>query len=480
MEAARAARERRRGFAVCIAVATLTILDLSKVTVGVPSIESSLKAAPSELQLVVAGFALAFGLALIPAGRLGDLRSRKRMLIIGVVLFTLASALCALAPTIELLVVARIAQGVAAGIQMPQVLGIIQQLFQGDDRARAFGTFGATVGLATALGPALGGLLIAIGGPVDGWRWMFWMNVPLGIAAALLAMRFLPGDGARKHGRTDLDLVGTGLLGISTVSLMLPFVLTTGGPEDDPRRWLWLLLFAGAAAGLLGWERRYVKQGRSPVLDVRLFSIASYRNGLLVVTAYYAGLPALFLLTTLFLQQGLGLPPVFAGMVSIPYAVAAAGTAWLGGRLIGRYGRRVVLVGLVVALGGTGLIAAASTHPTAATVPWLIAAAMIVAGLGGGLVISPNQTLALAEVPLPDAGLAGSMTQVGQRVGTALGVAVVLSVFLGTLARRSPVTGESAAYHDAFILGLAATICLMAVALVFSLFDLKHGRRRAG
>ncbi len=206
-------RIRWEAFAVCAAVASLTIMDLSKINVGLPAIELSLGGGPTELQLIVAGYALAFGLALVPAGRLGDIGSRKRLFVIGLTTFTLTSVFCAIAPNIELLVIGRILQGVTAGIQMPQVLGLIQQLFQGPERGKAFGFFGAIIGLSTAFGPTLGGLLIAVGGETDGWRLMFWMNVPLGILALIFAVRLLPSSQQHEKVKTELDTVGILLLG---------------------------------------------------------------------------------------------------------------------------------------------------------------------------------------------------------------------------------------------------------------------------
>jgi MFS family permease len=226
-------RARWQAFAVAVSVAALTILDLSKVNVGLPSIEKSLGAGATELQVIVAGYALAFGLALVPSGRLGDIYSRKIMFVIGLSGFTAASLVCALAPNIETLVIGRVLQGVAAGVQMPQVLGLVQQLFRGEARGRAFGVFGATIGVSTAFAPSLGGLLILLGGPEDGWRLLFWMNIPLGVAAIFFALRLLPHrTGPRRD--SNLDLIGVLLLGIATFSLLFPFVLTTG---DLPRRW---------------------------------------------------------------------------------------------------------------------------------------------------------------------------------------------------------------------------------------------------
>lgn len=466
-----------RAFAVAVGVAALTILDLSKLNVGLPSIEDSLDAGPTELQVILAGYTLAFGLTLVPAGRLGDIYSRKLMFIIGLSGFTTASLGCALAPNITVLIVARIVQGLAAGILMPQVLGLIQQLFQGPERGRAFGVFGATVGVSTAFAPALGGLLIAVGGEEQGWRLLFWMNVPLGIIALIAAALMLPNTTPEPGRNTDLDLVGVLILGVATFSLLFPFVTTTGNGDDDPLRWLWLIIAAAAAIGFFRWERSYKRRGRSPVVHFDLFQLSSYRNGLLLATSYFAALPAIFLLSTLFLQEGLGLIPVYAGLVSVPFALSSAVSAWIGGRLVDRIGRPLVIVGLIgVILGYTlDLILAITLPPEVAA--YGMAAALLVAGAGGGLVLAPNQTLTLAEIPLAEGGVAGSMTQLGQRIGTAVGVAAGSSTFFATLTREAGVVMPIDAYQDAFRNGVLIAIGLMAVALVIAVLDLR-GRRR--
>ncbi|MEX1079272.1 MAG: MFS transporter [Homoserinimonas sp.] len=465
-------RIRWEAFAVCAAVASLTIMDLSKINVGLPTIENSLGGGPTELQLIVAGYALAFGLALVPAGRLGDIGSRKSMFIIGLTSFTLASVLCALAPTIELLVIGRILQGVAAGIQMPQVLGLIQHLFRGQERGKAFGLFGAIIGLSTAFGPTLGGLLIAVGGEADGWRLMFWMNVPLGILALLFAIRLLPSDQQHESAKTELDIVGILLLGAAVFSLMLPFVLTTGRPGDDPNRWFWLIGFVIAGVLFVLWEKNFLARGKSPVIRFSLLRLQSYRNGILVASAYFAAMPAIFLLTTLYLQQGLGLAAVFAGMVTIPFALVSAYTSWIGGRLVNQYGRRLVLAGLALVFTGFALALPISAYSPTELVPWLLSAAMILAGAGGGFVISPNQTLTLRDVPVVQGGVAGSVAQVGQRAGTAIGVAVATSTYFATIYREGGAPTE-VVYADAFHNGLYVALGLILAALVFGVLDLK-------
>lgn len=470
-------RMRWQGFGVAVAVAALTILDLSKVNVGLPSIERSLDAGSSELQAIVAGYALAFGLALVPSGRIGDLYSRKAMFIIGLSAFTVTSLLCAIAPNVTILVVCRFLQGIAAGIQMPQVLGLIQQLFTGAERGRAFGIFGATVGLGTAFGPTIGGLLIAVGGPTDGWRLLFWMNIPLGVLLLVFAARLLPSQQLHNAENRGFDPVGVVLLGAATLSLMLPFVLTTGGPDDDPRRWLLLVAAAALVAVFVYWERRYQRAGRSPVVHFSLFKLGSYRNGILLAAAYFAALPATFLLTTLYLQQGLGLEPVFAGMVTIPFALASAVTAYLGGRLVEKRGRALVVAGLATVIVGFLLVLAAAVLPSPELTPWLMAAALTVAGAGGGFVIAPNQTLTLADIPAAEGGVAGSIAQVGQRVGTAVGVAAVTAVFFSTMYAEADDPSRLDLYHDGFRNGLFVSLALIGAALVLGLVDLRQRRR---
>ncbi|WP_084361797.1 MFS transporter [Herbiconiux solani] len=473
-------RARWQAFAVCVGVAALTILDLSKVNVGLPSIERSLGADSTALQIIVAGYALAFGLALVPSGRLGDLYSRRVMFIVGLSGFTVASALCAIAPNIQILLIARILQGVAAGVQMPQVLGLVQQLFQGEERGRAFGLFGATIGVATAFGPTLGGLLIAIGGPTDGWRLLFWMNVPLGVIALLFALRLIPKAQPHPPGPRNLDLIGILLLGASVFTFMLPFVLTTGGPDDNPLRWFWLAGTVVAVALFIVWERRYEAAGKSPAIHFALFKLSSYRNGLLLAAAYFAAIPSVFLLTTLFLQEGLGFEPVFAGMVSIPFALTSAVSSLIGGRLVTRYGRSLVVLGLVIAFVGFVLLLLAAVLPPAEDAIWFMAGAMAIAGAGGGLVISPNQTLTLAEIPVTEGGVAGSMAQVGQRVGTAVGVAAATAIFFSTLYREGPgSTDDVMLYHDGFRNGFLVTLGILLVALVIGLLDLRRRKVQA-
>lgn len=468
---------RWRAFWVCVTVAAITILDLSKVNVALPSIETALGADSTQLQLIVSGYVLTFGLFLVPMGRLGDQRSRRALFIIGLSLFTLSSLVCALAPNTTVLLVARLVQGVAAGIQMPQVLGLIQQLFQGKERGRAFGLFGATVGIATAFGPTLGGLLIAVGGPTDGWRWTFWMNIPLGLIAIALAAWVLPSTRVRTRKPLELDPFGVVLFAFAVVALMLPFLFTTGSPDDNAQRWWLLVVFVLFAAAFVAWERRYAASGRKPLIPFALFKIASYRNGTLLQTAYFTALPAMFLLTTLYLQTGLGLEPVFAGMVTIGFALASAVSSLIGGNLVERFGRQIVVWGLALVLVCVGGLMLTALYVPDAVTPWVMAAAMTIGGVGGGLVIAPNQTLTLADIPVKQGGLAGSVGQLGQRIGAAVGTAVGLALFYATIYREDGSAAQSVVFHDAYGFGMIAVGLFIAVAFVIAVVDLSARKR---
>lgn len=465
-------RARWRAYGVAVGVASLTILDLAKINVAIPAISTVLGAGATEVQLLLSGFVLAFGLVLVPSGRIGDLYSRRFMFLLGLSLFTLASVAGTVAPTIELLIASRIAQGFAAGVLMPQVLGLVQQLFQGRERGQAFGIFGAVIGLSTAFGPTIGGFLVGVGGDDFGWRLLFAMNVPLGVAAFVMAFRLLPRAQDNSGAVRDFDLLGTALLGATTFSLMLPFVLTTGTETDDPARWWWLMAAFGAGVLFVLWEKTYLARGKVAIIDFELFRISSFRNGILISSFYFAALPATFIVLTLFLQRGLGFSPVVAGMVTIPFALVSAYTSYRSGKVVHKRGRPLVVVGLLAVLAGFGLVVLASVTIPDPFMPWAVAVAMTLAGAGGGAVISPNQTLMLEDIPVHQGGLAGSLAQVGQRIGTAIGLAAALSVFFFVLADEAN-EPLSVAYHDAFAIALTVVVGLVALALVFALLDTK-------
>ena len=448
----------------------MVLLDVSIVNVALPSIRSGLHAAQSELQWVVSGYALTFGLLLVPAGRIGDLKGRRNVFVTALALFTLASAACGAAPSSVLLVVARLAQGLAGGTLTPQISATIQEMFSGRERGRAFGYFGTTVGISTAIGPLLGGLLIALFGDSEGWRAVFYVNIPIGLVAIPLAWRLLPArDRSAATRRHDLDPVGVLLLGIGVVTLLLPFV-----EEREWGAWKWWLVPLSAALLLVfvWWERRYTARGRESLVDLRLFARRSYSFGSSLITLYFAGFTPLFFVFTLFLQVGLGYSALAAGLAITPFALGSAVAATVGGRLVSDLGRRLIAIGLaVVVVGFVGAVVAVHAVPQHGT-GWATAIPLLVAGLGGGLVIAPNQAITLSEVPVQQAGTASGLLQTGQRVGAAVGIAAVGSAFFAAVASSH---GD---FADGFERGLTVAVCFVAASLILAGSELVLGRKK--
>lgn len=472
-------RRRWRAYWVCVFVAALTIAEISKVNVALPAIDEAFEANSTELQLIVAGYVLAFGLTLVPAGRLGDHGFRKTLFIAGLLLFITSSLVCALAPSGLVLIVMRLVQGVAAGMQMPQSIGLIQELFQGAERGKVFGLLGATIFIASALGPTLGGLLIALGGPEDGWRGVFWMNLPVGVAALAVAIWLLPRG--QKHPRQPVsaDVIGTAIFAMTVLTLMVPFLLTTGSPEDSPARWWFLVPFVLGVAGFVAWERHYERRGRDPLVPLRLFRISSFRNGILLATAYFASIPSMFLLTALFLQEAFGVEPVYAGLVTVSAAIAGAFASWGGGLSLNRFGRAVVVTGLAAVIVGSMLLVVVALVVSPAATPWVMAGVMVIVGFGGGLVVSPNQALTLADIPVRRGGLAGSVGQLGQRIGTTIGAAAALAFYYSTITRESSGgVDHVAAHQQGYMYGMLCAVIFLALAFVVGVVDL-DARRRA-
>ncbi|AXR74821.1 MFS transporter [Auritidibacter sp. NML130574] len=473
-------------FTVCAVTAILTILDLVKVNVVLTPIRETLGATTTDNQLIVAGYVLAFGVALVPAGRLGDTWNRKSMFLIGLVTFTIASLVAMLSISSTMLVTARIVQGIAAGTLMPQVLGIIQNLFQGQERGKALGFFGASIGLGTSFGPAVGGLFIGALGPELGWRWTFGMNVPLVIIVLPLAIWLLPKDQPRDVRDRQLDLVGVGLLAATVLFMMLPFVLTSGTDQDIPARWLLLVLGVIAGAGFVIWEFRYKAQGKSPVLDFALFRYSSYRYGVIITSLWFAMMPPLFLVMTLYNQQGLGHSALVVGLITVPWAVVSAiAAAWVG-RYTLRYAPQLVFAGLILFIIALLSLALGARIVSAEYTPLIMAIIMGVAGIAPGIVMSANQMRSLIDVPLPQAGVAGSFYQVGQRVGNAIGVAVATAVFYSMTAHLPVNAGKDVEeirpetareYLNAFDVSILVLVVFGLVALFVAIVDWRGSKR---
>jgi EmrB/QacA subfamily drug resistance transporter len=455
---------RWRALAVVLVAGFMVLLDVSIVNVALPSIATGLHAGDSALQWIVSGYALSFGLVLVAGGRVGDARGRRPTLVLGLAVFTLASAACGAASSPLMLVVARLVQGLGGGLVTPQNSGLIQGLFRGEERGRAFGLFGSVVGVSTAIGPLIGGVLIQLAGVSHGWRWIFLVNVPIGILGIVLAYRTVPHRKREKGERTDYDPVAAVLLGVATVLVLLPFVESrawTGGLK-------WTLLVPAALLGyaFVRWERTYRARGHEPMVDLGLFRRRSYTYGTLLGMAYFAGFTGVFFVYSQFLQDGFGYSALMAGLASMPWAIGAALSSVLAGRVVFRFGRALVATGL--ALVTLGLLASyvliGLVHSDA--VGWALAAPFFVAGIGNGIVITPNQSLTLSEVPPRQGGAAGGVLQTGQRIGSAAGIAATGSLFYSLLPD----------FPSAARAGFLVIVGLLGVALLIAIVDMINDR----
>ncbi len=466
-ERRQAGHGRWKALAVALLAGFMTLLDVSIVNVALPSIRTGLQAGESALQWIVSGYALTFGLVLVPSGRLGDARSRRVVFMVGVALFTLSSAAAGMSRSVGWLVTARLIQGVAGGVINPQISGLIQQWFRGAERGRAFGMLGGTIGIATAVGPLTGGLLIGAEGSQDGWRWVFYVNVPVGIVALVLAWRFLPARPFLGGKKESLDPFGVLLLGGGVALLLLPFV--------EQREWQgtgkWLLIFAAVVTltCFVLWERHYGTR-RAPLVDLRLFTTRSYAMGAALILLYFAGFSAIFFIYTLYVQNGVGYTPLQAGLAMTPFAIGSGIASIIGGRLVSRFGRPLVAGGLfLVAVGFVAVDVAVHLVP-GPRVALATALPLFVGGLGSGLVIAPNQTITLSEVSPERGGVAGGVLQTGQRIGAAIGIAAVGAVFF------SAVAATKGSWATGFEHGLVVLLAFVAAAFAVAVADLIAAR----
>lgn len=467
--------DRWRILAVLLVAVFMSLVGVSIVNVGLPSIQQGLGASQAQIQWVLSGYALTFGVVLVAAGRAGDIFGRGFLFILGVAIFTLASLAAGFATDPVVLTIARFVQGLGSGLLNPQGVGMIQQYFRGAERGRAFGMFGSMVGISVGVGPLLGGLLIHLGGPAEGWRWMFFVNVPVGLLALALALAWFPRPLLQlPRGRTTrkalsaLDPVGALLLGLAVLALLLPFIEA----RATVSAWWWALLPVGAVLLLawLHWERRYKAAGHSPMVDLAIFRVRSFSYGSTLIGLYFLGVTSVWVLLALYMQQGLGHTALESGLIGLPNAIASALAANWAGRHVLRLGRKVVVGGMLSVLLGLALsVLVIELEDHGIGSEWWLLATLAFVGLGQGAVVSPNQTLTLAEVPLEYAGSSGGIMQTGQRIGTSIGIAIITAVSFTVLPHSDWAQAITAGF------GLIGIIILSALAV--SVIDLRHRQK---
>jgi len=419
--------------AVVVAAQFMFVVDAFIVNVAIPSIRAGLGASAAEIEAVIVAYQIAYAALVITGGRLGDIFGRRRVFVAGVLAFTAASLWCGLASSGLELVLARMAQGMTAALMVPQVLATIHVLFPDAGRGRAFAVFGIALGLGGAAGFALGGWLLSLDLLGLGWRSVFLVNLLIGVAIALAALRLMP-EAARRPG-TRLDLQGAAMLFVSLTCLIGP---VTAGHQFGWPAWLWAVVAAGGGGfGLfLRFERRLERRGGLPLLDLALLGDRAFLRGLGAAFSFQLGNVSFYLVITLFTQGDLGFSPLQAGLAGVPLALAFTLASQMAGRWTAQGGIGVLLWGTAVQF--AGLIAVGSLAGFAAR-PGMAAlmAALAVFGFGQGLVMASLAGVVLATVQPAHAGSGAGLLNTVQQAAGALGVSLVgAAYFLGGRADR--------------------------------------------
>ena len=445
------------GLATVLLGAFLSIADFFIVNVALPTIDSRLHASSATLELVVAGYGVPYALLLVLGGRLGDLYGRRRLFMLGMASFTVFSLLCGLAPTAGALVAFRGLQGASAALMVPQVLATIQASCSSERRARALGLYGATAGVAAVVGQVAGGAIVAANIAGTSWRPIFLVNVPLGIVGLVLASRTVPATHSDEPAR--IDSLGTVLLAFSVLALLVP--LTEGRALGWPAWSIALLaLFVPAVAAFVLVERRLERVGGHPIVPPSLVRLPGMQRGLAIAAPFFAGFGAFMFVSALALQRGAGLGPLASGLALVPMAVAFLLASLATARLVARFGRRVVSVGALLQAVGLALLALTLFGVWPHVDALNLAPAMIVAGVGQGLIMSPLFGVVLSGVPAGRAGVGSGVLVTTQQTSLALGVAALGSLFV-TLAAPT-----SLGMRGAFVVVLGVQIAIALVVAV--------------
>ena len=465
-----AAPDPRRWLALFVLLIAnfMNLIDVTIVNVALPSMRENLGATDSQIEWVIAAYILAFALGLLPFGRLGDIFGRTRMFLIGVASFTIASALCGLAPNIEFLILARVIQGLAGAAMTPQVLAIATVTFPPHERGQAFSLFGLSAGLASVCGPILGGVLVSANLFGMDWQPIFLVNIPIGIVAVIAGWFLIP----RIPGHAGLrnDFVGIVLFGLGILAVVFPIIegRTFGWPL-----WAFAMIAVGIAlmAAFVVWTRGRAKANEPQLLNYDLITNPNFMFGAFVTTVFASGIPGMFMVISLLLQGGFGFTPLESGLTNTPFSVGVLIASLIAGRFGSHYLRaRLATSGALLVL-GIGWLHFYIAGVTDTIDHWAFLPPLLIAGIGLGLGFSSLFQLVLAYVPPRDAGAGSGALQAFQQVGGALGVAFIGQIFFSTL-RNAFAAGSAphAAFASAASLALWYVVGSFALVLVFARF----------
>ena len=438
----------------------MVVLDFFIVNVAIPSIQQELHASTGAIQLVVAGYGLATASGLITGGRLGDLYGRRRMFALGLALFTVASALCGLAPNAGVLVAARVMQGLAGALLQPQVLAMLGLVYTGADRAKAFSAYGLTLGFGAVSGQLIGGLLIHADMAGLGWRTCFLINVPVGLAALALTPRFIPPLKVQSSSR--LDLVGMTLVAAGLVAVIWPLV---EGRQQGWPLWSWLCLALAFPVLLIfgAYQKRLAARGGAPLVAPSLFAEPVFAVGLLISLVFYAGNASFYFVLALYLQQGRGLPALDSGLIFTALALGFFATSMAAAPLARWLGRQSIAIGALVLAAGHAIQYAVVTWVLKdGPVLWMVPV-LFIEGAGIGMIMAPMVSTVLAGLSPQHAGVASGVLATVQQVGNSLGVALIGLLFYGRLGSASNPDAYASALGNSllYLLVLALLVAVL-------------------
>ena len=425
----------------------MDLLDSTIVNVGAPSIARDLHATSTQLQWSIAGYTLAMAVLLITGGRLGDLYGRRRMFLLGMAGFTVFSALSSLAPNPEVLVATRALQGLSAAVMLPQGLPIIRTVFRSDQAGAAMGMFGPAMGLAATLGPIIGGALVQANLFGTQWRSIFWINIPIGLVALTGALRVVPKDARRsENDGLTLDVLGMLLSGAGMLLLVYPLIQ---GRENGWPTYMFVLMAASVPAFVLfGLQQRArLRAGRTTLVTLSLFRKPAFVGGQIFGIIFFCGMSGLFLVLMLHLQTALHYTPLHAGLTGIPFSLGVAVGAGLGGGLLApRYGRKVLLAGVVISVTALGGTAWTVSHWGVQLTSLDLAAFYGICGLGMGLLIATYFGIVISAIEDHETGSASGVINALQQLGSSLGAALFGTLYFdGLTAGHSSTAAASGA-----------------------------------
>ena len=465
-------RWRWIAFGTVITAAVMDLLDSTIAQVAAPTIRHQLGGSYAVIEWVTASYTLAMAVGLLTGGRLGDLFGRRRVLLIGMAGFVAASAACAAAANPGELIAARAAQGALGAIMLPQVFGLIRDLFEAHEMGKAFGVYGPVMGLSAMLGPIASGGLISLNVFGTGWRMIFLVNVPIGLLALVTGARLLPagaaagGAGARNGQRRRLDLPGAALAG--TAMFLLVYPLAQGHELGWPG-WLFGMLAASALvlAGFAWYQQRRKNSGAAPLVEVSVFTHRAYSMGILFSIAFIGSLGGIVMIFNVFLQNGLGFTPWHSAVTTAPWAAGAFVGSAIGGITMTKLGRRVLHAGLVVETAGLVGIYLVLRNAGGGVGTVDLLAPMIVGGIGMGMVFVPLFDIVMAGVRPQEMGTASGVLQTTNSLAMSLGIAGLGAIFFA-LATPTGRTGHVAAYLTAAEWTTLATIGLLAASFAIA------------